>query len=358
MASLSLALLATACNLQWSPYAAKVGSQEISPGQLDGALSKAGSDKEFRCLLASSSKSGYHIKGAGADTYDSTFVAFVLTNLVDSRLARAVVIRHGIPEPSGAQALADAQLVASFSTELADTGCGTSTTTLMRGLGSTLEEAFLGLQLDEDAIAVHAAHVPLTETGLTQYEAAHPASTRQSCISGIFVSSKSVADHVRTLLDHGASFATELKKYSVTSTSGTGALGCYTNSELSSIEPALKSSVAATSVGSVAKPVSYETYYLVLLVTSRPFESVVDALDTIFSTYTTVFSSTIAAAARHTRVEIDPEYGSWTEKSSSSGSIAGFGGHVRPLTGPANSSLLNAKATTGPLQAKPADSDG
>ena len=351
----ALALAASACNLQWSPYAAKVGAAVISPSQLDNALKSASSNSSFRCLLEKSSASGYRLQGAGQDTYDASFVAFVLTNLIDARVARSVVQSAGIAEPASARALAREQVVAAFQSELGQAQCPGTGTAVADGLGAELTGSFVQLQLDEDALAAHVAHVPLTTAGLTAYARAHPATARESCLSGIFVKTKTAAHEVEGLLRHGASFASLVPKFSVQQGAATsnGALGCYTNPQLVQVGAAVEKAVAAAAVGGITAPVSYQGTFLILLVTSRPFESPAQLLNQLFSQYATAFSTAISRGVRHTSVTVNAKYGRWVTGPKAVSTSAGFGGKVVPHKAPASDLLLNPSVVQGKAQTAP-----
>ncbi|MHB8456592.1 MAG: hypothetical protein ACYDBS_02705, partial [Acidimicrobiales bacterium] len=205
LATGALCVVGSGCNLQWSPYAARVGAFVITPAQLDRALRQASSNKDFRCLLEHSGKGGYRFQGAGTSTYDGSFAAYVLTNMIDAQVARATVKRRGLSEPASARALATSQVGHALSAEVANTQCAPATTNVLRQLGSSLAGSFVQLQLDEDALAASAAHVTLSPSGIAAYERANPKSTKESCLSGLFLTTAGEARGVEGLLKRGAS---------------------------------------------------------------------------------------------------------------------------------------------------------
>lgn len=346
---LSAAAATSACNVDLSPYAAKVGGGTITSGQLDSALKKASGDGGFRCLLERSA-SGTRVKGLGQGTYDSSFVAFVLTNLIDSRVARLVAATKGLREPASARTLAAAQVKQAFANELGRSQCGGSPVRLERGLGPSLYGSFVGLQLDEDAIAARAAGISLTPSGLRSYETSHPAATKESCLSGIIVTAKSKADHLRALLHGGASFAALADKYSISKGSPGGALGCYTAQQLSSVSAEIGRAISKTGIGSVTAPLAYQGDYLILLVTSRPYEPPVDLVNQIFTLHSKAFSAAISRTASRAGIAVNPQYGRWVTTAKASPGTPGFGGSVVPASGPKASYLLNKSVTRARLQ--------
>jgi hypothetical protein len=337
--------LGAGCNLQWSPYAAKVGTTVITPAQLDDDLHQASSNTMFRCLLGRSNATGSRLNGAGTSTYDSTFVSYVLTNLIDSDVAHSVASTAGISESVAARALARSQVDRAFASELSSTQCGPATTDLLSSLGTSLASSFVQLQLDEDALAARDAHISLTAAGVTAYERSHAAATRESCISGLFVKTKSGAHLAERALRSGESLMTVVTKYAPSQIASKGALGCYTSSQLSGISTTIEKPVAAARIGATLAPVLYQGAYLVLQVTSRPYEPVVAALDQIFTTYAPSFSKAIRSAVERAHVQVNPQYGRWTTAAAGSGAVAtGFGGRVEPNAAPAAGDLLNGSA--------------
>jgi hypothetical protein len=325
----------------------------ITPGRLDTDLRQASSNAAFRCLLEKTSTSGYRLEGTGTSTYDSGFVSYVLTNLIDSDIAHALVRSHGLSEPASARAFAAAQVESAFATELSDTSCASPSTDVVRQLGSSLSGSFVDLQLDQDALAAYDSNVPLTTAGLEAYERAHPSSTTEACLSGVFAKSKATASTIEAALKSGKSLASVLAKYSPSQSSSKGVLGCYTASTLAGISSAIEAATAQAPIGAISAPVSYQGSYLVLIVTSRPFEPIIDALDAMFTTEATRVSNQIASAVGHTAVQVNPQYGTWRATKTSSSS-SGLGGIVRPNQAPPDSDLLNAGAVHGRLQTAPA----
>lgn len=347
-----LAVFGSGCNLQWSPYAARVGGTAISPATLDAALKAASSSSGFRCLLERSNTGGYRLKGAGSDTYDSAFVAYVLTNLIDARVAHSLVARRHIGEPRSAYALAAAQVDAAFSSQLTSSGCG-ATTLVLSSLGSTLARSFSSLQLDEDALAAKAAGVRLTPSALLSYEHRQRASTLESCLSGIIgLKTSAVARTVKARLIAGASVASLVAKYSPNQAASHGVLGCYTSPQLTSVSASLARGVAAASVGSTVGPFADQGTFLVLQVTSRRFEPLLSVLNGLFSAHSSAFSTAITTAVRASHVAVNPQYGRWVSGNGATSSLSGFGGRVVPLRAPVaayvpNESAVRAKPSTG-----------
>ncbi len=352
------AMLGTACNAQLSPYAAKVGGSVITQSQLNTDLEKAANDTSFRCLLESTDPTaGYRLQGAGTDTWDSGYVAFVLTHLIDAEAAAQAVKAHHIAEPGSARGLAAAQVSAGLSSELVSSRCAISSASLEHDLGTSLIPNFVTLQLDEDALVAHAAHISLDSAGLATYEHEDPSANQEVCLSGIFVKTMADGDTVAKLAREGKSFSGLVTKYSTapSGTSSTGALGCSVLSGLSQT-PAIEKAVADTKTGSVTAPLAFtsgSTKYIVLEVTGRELQPPLDALNTLFSSGATVFTAAISSTVHHVYISVNSKYGTWETNATASKSNNGFGGEVVPPSGPELRFLVNPAATRGPLQKAP-----
>jgi hypothetical protein len=355
VAALGLALSASACNLNWSPYAAKVGSATITTSQLNDAVAKAASDRPFTCLLQQGGQT--HIVGAGAHTYDSGFVAFVLNELINARIGASAARAAHVPVSSLAYSFARTQVAGAFTTQLASARCAGSSSLLLKGLNGTLTPSFVSLMAEEDAIAAHAAHVTLTDAGIQHYEVAHPAATQQNCLVAIAVASKATAGVVERELRNGASFSSLVTQYDKASSlvPPTGQVGCGTLADLAN-QPTIASAVAKTAVGHVTSPISLQGQYVILEVSSRPYVPVASALEVILTAETGVLKATLSGTERRESVQLDARYGTWRLTPSTGSSGPALNGQVVPPTGPPAAFLLNQRAVYGPATSSPAPS--
>ncbi len=345
-----LGLAASACNLQWSPYAARVSGHVVSTGELDSALHHASRDTAFRCLLEGASSSGYRLEGSGSDTYDSAFAAFILTDLVDSQIAYSAVRAEHIRLPADGMSLARSQVESALTSQATQSGCAAGAKDVLAGLGPSLSASFIRLQLYEDALAAKAAHVALSPAGILSFEHSHAIATRASCLTGVFVASKATADKIVSEVAAGKSFSSIVAHYAKSPGSSGGQLGCYTGNQLRSISPAIAAAVAAGRTGQVLKPVYYRgssgAAYLVAMVTSRRFEPFTAALDQLFATESGAFAKAITSEASHLQISVDARYGSWSAMRGAKSS-AGLAGRVVPPSGPKLSLVLNPSAVQG-----------
>lgn len=339
---------ASACNLQLSPYAARVGTVTITPGELDGALSKAASDEPLTCLLQAGGQAK-RFKGAGTDTYDSAFAAFVLGDLIDAQLSDDAVHDESIAVTPAARTLASSQVSGIFGNELVESRCGISGTTLVDQLGPTLEQSFERLQVDEDVIVARAAHISLTTASISAYETKHPKLFQESCLDAIDVKTAADAKSVENKLKAGASFSSLAAKDDKGSTlvAANGEVGCGTEAQLAG-SGAVAPAVEKTATGHVTAPVSFDSQYLVLLVTSRPDEPASEAIGTLVTSEQHALVAALSVVIHHTKVQVDPKYGTWKPgAANASGTSTALSGRVVPPTGPAIGDVLNESATEG-----------
>ena len=331
-AVLALALAAGAlssCNADWSPYAAKVGAATITQSTLDSYLTSISADRGYSCLISG----GHSLEGVGTSTYQTSFVGFVLTQLIRARLVEQAASRRHLPEPANAYPIAEAQLQQSIAQTLSqDPACG-SATRLWSRLSGAFRDELVSYQVAEDALAAAAEGTSLRPSDLAAYAASHPADSRQDCISVIEVKTAGEAAALRRAILGGASFAAEARRHSIDTSSAAagGAIGCVTPSQL--VQP-LGPLVSRLTVGRMSSPVGFQSDWLLLLVTSRRPLSRAELTAGLFSAAQRSFTAVLHAALRTTSVAVDPLYGTWST------APATFG-EVRPPKAPATRFVPN-----------------
>jgi hypothetical protein len=314
--ALSAALVA-GCNANFSPYAAEVGHETITPASLDSTLSTITADKGYGCLVGANTRG----RGLGSGTYSAGFVAFVLTNLVRSQVVQHDAAARHLPEPASAVPVATEQLRAGIDQTLAqDPSCGNAATVWSK-LAGPYRNDLVRYQLAEDALAAAAVGTSLEPAALARYATSHPGLSREDCLSVIQVAKRSEAVTIRKAITGGASFATEARQHSVNSQSAAagGAIGCLPPSQL--VQP-LSSVVQRLAVGQLSTPVSFQNSWLLLLVTANRTESDATLIAELFSVDQAAFSKALDAALRSAHVTIDPLYGSWSTSATAFGVVS------------------------------------
>jgi hypothetical protein len=344
----AIVVTATGCNVQLAPYAAKVGNAIITPAQLYSAMGKASRDAPLKCLLQSVHQAT-RIRGAGTDTYDSGFAAFVLGDLIDAHIAQAAVRADGLHETAAARTLANSQVSVTFSSELTGSGtCASSGTgaELAAKLGPVLSQSFQGLDADEDVIAAKAAHIPLDAAGISAYEHADPAEFQESCLLAVATRTKALAKGAEALLRNGASFSQVVAQYDKSSSlvPPDGNVGCYTAPQLSA-SSVLGPLVAGTKLGHYSKVASVNGQFVILYVQSQPFEAEAIALQQLLQNEQKALTAVLVTATRRVKVDVDPAFGHW--RPGTGVGQAALNGVVVPPSGPPAADLVNAGAARG-----------
>jgi hypothetical protein len=346
----ALAAGTSGCDVQATPYAATVNGAEISTATLDAAVSAVAENAAYRvCIVEAQSYGAQPIFGSGQRTYDSGFVAEVLSILAQRLAVHQLVERLGLPEPAGVDPVAEAQLEAAFAQSLSGApnlppACGASAAGMLSGFAPAYRASLVGLQVDEDALAAHLAGTTLEPASLLAYERAHPASTLAPCLSIIEVSTKADAARLRSQAEAGSSFAALARRHSLdrTSAAAGGAIGCRPVSQLpSSVGPV----VSALPVGTVSAPVAFGGSWYLFLVTRRPFEPLASLIGQLLAEQQRRVVSLVVQATERARVQVNPRYGHWA--------VVTGGALVEPPSAPPSRLVPNPGGVLGPTHFAP-----
>lgn len=335
----ALSLVLSACEVSVTPYAAQVGGASISASTLNDAMRTIAGNSGYRCEVLSGLGQGgsFSIEGDGGSTYSSAYAADVLTQLVQYQALHESVVRLGLAETPLARQLAVGQLPQAFSPATGST-CATTGAQVLAGFSPSYRARIVQFEEDQLVLLAHVAGVTLTRAGVAAYESRHRGTTALSCTSVIEVATLSAAEADRSKIEAGASFAAVARAGSLDSSAARGgSLGCVFPSAFSS---PLNTVIANLPVGTVSQPVQFGANYLLLLVTSRPLASLVQAAGALVGAEQAKFSSILARATAAAHVVVDPAYGSWTR--------SGTSWHVAPGSGPPEAMLPNPAAVTPP----------
>jgi hypothetical protein len=175
--------------------------------------------------------------------------------------------------------------------------------------GTLFETALLRNQLYVDAFAAYLAGTSLHPAALASWERTHQTSASESCTSVIEVASHPLVLKLEGAISKGASFASEADSNNPSNSTGEGgAIGCI-------LEPNLPGNlgpiVAALHVGVVSRPVSYQSGWLLFLVTKRVLEPAAGLLTLLEDLEGTAFNQQYGKALSDARVTVSPVYGTW-----------------------------------------------
>jgi len=322
------------CNVRFSPYAAVVNGSEISQTQLRAALSAVMNNAGYKCSIASSGTT--QIAGAGEGTYNATFGATVLSILIQDKVVRQEVARLGLPEPTGMDPVALAQIQA-VSTPAS--GCPGSGASVLAAFPASYRKLLVRFQLDEDALSARLAGTTLNPGPLGAYVARHKTEMMLACISVIEVGAKATALSLRSQILGGASFAVLARAHSIDSTTSSqgGVLGCIPDAEFTA---PLNKVIAGLTVGRVSSPISFSSDWLLLLVSRREPETSQQLIPSLVTQEQSALNTYFPRLLGSAKVEVDPQYGTWITK----GSLA----RVQANAGPPADVVPNAGANAGP----------
>ncbi len=340
----ALSVLLSACEVQVTPYAARVGASTISASTQDGSMRAIADDTGYRCEVRAGSQDQLPIEGTGGSTYAASFAADVLTQLVEYRALHEEVARLGLHEGAFAREVAAAQLPLALN-PASTSGCVTTGAQILASFANPYRGLIDQFEVDQLVVLAHLAGVTLSRAGITAYEAGHKASSTLSCTSVIQVASASAAAAARARVEAGASFASVARSSSTDpSASSGGSLGCVFASQFTS---PLNAVVANLPVGQVSQPVAFGTGYLLLQVTSRPLAPVTQVASAVVLAQQAKLTTLIATVTSKSHVTVDPAFGTWTHAST--------GWSVTPPSGPPDALLPNPTAVTpAPAAVSPA----
>jgi hypothetical protein len=277
-ALLVVAFTTTACDT--SPYAAEVNSQVIHQAELNAELGAWARNPVYVSSYNSASTNGT-VAGDAPGTYNTTWVAGILSGMVDASVVRQQVVATG-KMPSSAS-LAAARSV----NEIGQVGW------------SDFSAAFrdvLVSRLADEAVLTPVA-VPQA-TMLSAYHQYLPYFFLQVCTVS---SSAFNAGQAAGIAAHGVP---------------NGVPFCYDQSLFEAQPPAFQHAVVSTQVGKVAAPIKTSYGYQVVKVTSRAVQPYTPELQQVLSLVINsgqgnanpVITGLLAKAS----VRINPAYGTWS----------------------------------------------
>jgi hypothetical protein len=302
---LAVALASTGCNISSSSsVAARVNSSVITTAKLDALMAELKGDSALLCLGGGVS----HTTGNGTGTWSEAYAGYVLAQLIKFEVLRNVVVAHHLSEPASDMSAAKAQVEADLA-QATRSGCTGTGSQAIADAGATFRSDLVANQLDDDAYSAYLAGTSLQSATLASWEQAHRAALAESCTSVIQVSTEALARKLAAAIRGGASFAAEATSHSQSSGTGAGgALGCILESQWAA---GLGPKVAALSVGAVSAPVSYESGWLLFLVTRRVTEPLPGVLNLLTTSELNAFDQHYAGALGAAHVTVSPLYGTW-----------------------------------------------
>lgn len=334
--------------------AATVNGASISTSQLNSDLSAIAGSTDYQCLLdaqivvaTDGSSSLPPIAGVASGTYNTSFVDYWLSHMINGRLVQQVASRH-LPTLTAAQvATARSELEGQIDNTLSEVSgsayeCEVSAAAVLSSLPGSFVNELVRQQAWSDVLESQQPGAGVTTADLLRYFERHQSDFETQCVSAIVVSSKSTASSLRSQIENGtATFAQLANTDSLdkSSTADGGALGCFTptSAEYASV----REDTSGLGVGQVSKPLTGEEdeYALIQLTSVKPatFSAVRSVVRTAaLASGRTRSNALLAKVARRSSISVNPSYGRWTAASAAKG--------VLPPLRPPVGSLLSPKA--------------
>ncbi len=318
-------LFISACNVDLTPYAAKVNGAPISTSTLSAALQDVMANKSYDCLTGNKP-----IEGAGGPgTYSASFTAGILTILIEDRAFSQLVKKMHLQESLLTSEVASSILSSSFSST--SQSCSTPGAAVLAGFGPTFHGALMNIYQAEAAIALKISGIPLTARGFTQYAAQHRALTDMSCVSAIVAPTKKSAEIVRKKIQQGDPFASAAATYSASPTgSNGGALGCF---PIATLPAALYQPLKNLKIGQLSPDIAYRGEYFLIEITSRQLPSELEVASQVVQDDSQKAQAVLSSYLKRAEVDLPPGTGIWGKSGSTTAVI--------PPSGPAQSLIPN-----------------
>jgi parvulin-like peptidyl-prolyl isomerase len=329
--SLGLGLLSTGCG-SLTPWAARVNGQVVSRKALDTELNTILHNKSYlQAVNASLAQEGAKVEGTGTGTVDSSFAARALTRRILLTLVHQEVQHRHLKVTAADLAQARASVVQDFP----DAKTFTS-------FPKAYQNDVVRTTADVNALQKSLQTGGGNDPALRAYYDAHKDQFTETCVSHILVDAKPVADSLRTQIASGADFAALAKANSKDNQGPTGGsaakggdLGCLTDQEASSLDPAFLAAMKALPTGQVSDVVQSQFGFHIIKVTDRRPRSFEESKQQIAqqlnSDASNAFSDLITKLVTKAKIEVNPRYGHF-EKGARLGVVAPAPPAVGPTT--------------------------
>jgi parvulin-like peptidyl-prolyl isomerase len=288
--------------------AATVNGVEIPESQVVAELEAIAGNDDFRAQIESSS--GTKVRGATDKSFDTKFVALVLSRQIGFELIGAEVDKRGLEVTDDVRQAALDDLHSQMGQGDSDKGKEVFAKFPQAYQDELVEWNAQLLVLEADL----AGQPPLTEASEQAYYKAHTDEFEQVCAAHILVDSEDKANALKSQLDAGADFGTLAKDNSTDTGSGAngGDLGCVGKG---TYVPEFEDAVFSAPVGEVVGPVQTQYGFHLIKVSERntpPFDEIKDKVaQTISGTIDAAFSDYFQGAISGADVSVSDKYGTW-----------------------------------------------
>lgn len=299
-----MAVLAVACGdsetVTGGPFAAKVNGDTISTDAVEDELAAIAANDQY---VGAIEASGVTVRGEGEGTFDSAFVAQILTRQIAFLLISQEIDELGLE-------VTEADVESARNAVSAQVG------------GQEVFDAFD--QSFQDLLARRTAEVSVLQAGLAEIPAGAEAARAfydenrdlfaEACASHILLETEEAANDVIARIQGGADFAEIARTESIDTGSGAngGDLGCAPRGVY---VPEFEDAIFESPVGEVVGPVATQFGFHVIRVDERtipPFDEIQDEVaNRLAQQGEQAFGEFIQEAFDTAEVEVNPRFGSW-----------------------------------------------
>lgn len=336
-----LAIVGAGCD-PTSPYAAKVNGTTISQADLNNELTAIHGNPNYLRVLES--QSIVPVVGAGEQSFNSSFVADVLTGQIVFQLVHEQVARLGIKINSQDLSQARADIV------------GGGSPAILNSLPASYRDSLVAHRAEVTALEASLGHVDISPSAVAQYYAAHQQSFVVQCVSDIVLGSQADATAVRADILAGAKFADAARSQSLDKTNGAngGSLGCGPSGRYAAVTgfgQAFDQAVDGLAIGQVSQPVEVQvqtqvgsqSVWHLIVVTSRPVLPIDQVQPqiraTLLSSAQNAYTSTVQRLSSSAHITVNPRYGTFQ-------TLAGQSGVIPPSAPPQSTLNFVPQSTT------------
>jgi peptidyl-prolyl cis-trans isomerase C len=315
-----------------APYAAVVNGSRISQATLSSDLHAITQNKAFLDHLQSSGQ----VTGQGQGTFDSQFVASILSGRISLTLVDQALARRGITLTSDDLALAEPDVVASFASSSGSSAAPSeSGQQIFDGFPSYYRRHLVEASAALTALEADLGRVDVSRQALARYYRAHLPEFTLTCVSDIAVSTQAQAAGLLAQIQAGADFARVAEANSGDNPQSGGALGCAPPGTF--VQP-FQSVVDSLAIGQVSQPVQVNGSWHLVTVTARgpePFSSATPTIrQTLLQAASGRITARLTALERRADVSVNPQYGRYVVSGQQAGVVPPVGPPQRLLTAP------------------------
>lgn len=319
----TLAVLTAACGSS-SPFAALVAGQRISQTALDDELNAIAGNEIYRSQLE---QQGNTISGSGKGTFDTAFVARVLTRQILLELVHQEVVKRKLTISASKRGVARDEVEQQVGGP-----------EIFKGFSKAYQATLTTRQAEVVALQEAMADTPVTDKAIAEFYEANKAELyNETCVSHILFADQpkgetpalaedadasaliSQATKAKARVASGEEFAKVAAELSKDQTGDAGgSLGCVGPGNF---VPAFEEAMGTLAPGQVSDPVRTQFGIHVIQVTDRKVKTLEDATDDIRQRLVSQsqgdFQTWLLERIEKVTIEVNPKYGKFSNEGGS-----------------------------------------